>query len=158
MIHDVQVLQLSTLAAGSVLQAVTKLDAARGQGFHLTKLQAAVTFKDHVVGEGPIQWGFAKGPITNAEIQECLSADPQGENDIPDVEHANRRVVPYGIVEPSTATTDFNKIILRTLRWPWRTFAENEQLVFWCKNIDGAALTQDWQVFFTIAAVTEWLM
>ncbi len=118
----------------------------------------AVTFKDKPIGQGPLQYGLVKGPITVAEIAECLGADPQGENDVPDNEQANRRVVPYGVISQIAATGDEEPVVLRTLSWPWRTFAENETLVFWVKNIDGAAFTVDEQVFFTIAAVTEWLM
>ncbi len=155
-IHDVQVLQLSTLAAGSVLTANTKLDAARGQGFKLDKLQLGVTWKDHVAQEGPLQFGLARGPITAAEIAECLNADPQGENDIPAAEQANRRVVPYGLIEAGLNAVPANVPWFRSIRFPWKQFAENETLQFWVKNIDGAALTSDWQIFFTIAAVTDW--
>ncbi len=113
-------------------------------------------FDGKIDGEGLFIVGFSHG-LTAAEIEEALVADPQGENDIPAMEEANRPVYPQWIIGKDGVESfrDRHRQLER-IRYPWKIIPEGVNLQIWIwapsDNLTTGMFVRTQHVW-----VTEWL-
>ncbi len=148
---------LSTLAADAVISAAINIDAGRERGVFLKKFKVAMDWDVKTDGEGPLRWGIASTSLTNAEIAECLIADPQNDNDVPASEQARRKVMTVGVIPRNGAGSSQDRLKLQTVNWPWKKLDEGEGIKFWVMNDDSDALSDLAIVNWAYVAVQEWL-
>ncbi len=140
-IHDTVTVSLSTLAAGGVVLGAIKIDASQQNGFRVKKVRAAVSYEQKDTVKGPIVVGFAASSLTLTEVKECLDADPQGPDDIPAADQANRKVWPVWMMPAATELDNRNIREMVEIYWPYKEVAENVPFQAWAQNIDGSAVS-----------------
>lgn len=87
---------LGAIAAGSALVGNILQDASREHGCRLSKLRWMSEWTGKTAGEGPIWWGFSWG-LTQAEVIDCMTADPQFDIEA-DMVPARRNLVVIGYI------------------------------------------------------------
>lgn len=148
---------LSTLATGAVIGTTLKCDGARNRGVMIEKFIGSVVASGGTAGEGPLRYGLAKSDLTNAEIAEALTADPQDEGDTPAAEQSNRSVLAIGVLPVFGAVDEFDAHKYTDLHWPWKRMPEHEGIKFWVQNLDAGTLTTGVLVEFQSVMVSRWL-
>ncbi len=148
---------VANLATTKVQGQAIAIDGSRTQGVRIKKMMGAVTWEGKTTIEGPLLYGIATIDLSNAEIEEALEADPQGENDQPASDQGNRQVFPLGLIPASVLISAAHTQHYRRWNWPWKTIPEGSGLKFWVQNLDSATLTTGTLVNFSCVIVQEWL-
>lgn len=82
--------------------------------------------------------GFADAELTDAEIQECLEAEPLDSNDNLSLERSHRPVWPIGMMKPEVSDTVRYLSATWSKRW---TFSDDDAYCFFLYNLGAGALT-----------------
>ncbi len=154
-VWDGIVLTLGTLAANTALQAASRIDAARVQGFRILKTEYFIDVVSMTDGEGPIIVGMQHN-LSVAEVAEAILADPQGSKGIasPENEQAMRPVWPLGVVAVDIANQE--KAHWKTVKIGW-SIPEDSTLNWFAFNSDASALTTGGKIFIDAKHFGVWL-
>ncbi len=155
-VHNTFDFSVGGLTAPAVSVATLRIDASRLQGCRIKKWKAQMSFDGKTDGEGIFIVGFSHG-LTNTEILEALQADPQGENDIPAMEEANRPIYPMWVIaKDGVETFRDNHRAFEEVKYPWKTIPEGVDLQLWC-FASSDDLTTGMFIRTAHVWVTEWL-
>ncbi len=157
------VLNLGTLGSKAAIQLNTKIDGSRRQGCKISKVKASFNWKAKTNDEGPILVGLAAN-LSQTEVAEMLTADPQQYEDPGASEEGNRRVFPIWVIpkkgadqwQSTFANQDALGYRMADVGLPSWTLNEDEALTWWAFNADSAALTTGTRLEFTDIIVTTW--
>ncbi len=130
---------LGALGALDVVSFNSKIDSARERGFRVTKMQICSSFSAKTAAEGGIMFGLAV-ELSAAEIEECIEADPQSPNDVPDAEEAMRPVFPLGQAGQAQTSNVLNNGNFYEINLNW-SIPEGAGLDWWYYNMSSGALT-----------------
>ncbi len=162
LVHDERLtITLGALATKAAILVNTPIDALREQGCRLKKVKAWMEYNGHTNTEGPIIVGLAAG-LSNAEIAEALSADPQHWKDISASEEANRRVYPVWVISSngqlsgSSTAVQFEPGRLRNIGVPSWLIIEGEALSWFAFNSFTSDLSTGTIVDIVTTYVTTW--
>ncbi len=128
-------LNLGGLAAGDVISAGGKCDAAREQGFRFVESEYLINVRDKPTNVGPIVFGVAMDQVA-ADVEECIEADPQSRLSSQDEANmrAARMVMPLGLVGHGTTDGAFalrgTEIVKYAGGKGW-SIPEGGQMSFW---------------------------
>ncbi len=136
-LHDVFEIDLTALAAGDAKILNGKVDASLLQGVRIRQMKAAALI-EQTAARGPIEVGFCTG-LSDAEVEECIEADPQGIADVPAVEQANRKVFPVWLFPSSDSLQSQNVQKFREVSFPWKEINEGQSLSAYAYNHDTVA-------------------
>ncbi len=133
---------LGTLADDTVLFG-NLLGSAFGEDIFVISIDGLWGQQNPTLTEGPIEFGFAHGDLSAAEIREALVAELTNPDDIVAREHARRPVRRVGQFNDSSSAgsvIQFNNGNIK--RTPLRFSVGNGfQITTWVFNKSGAALT-----------------
>ncbi len=153
--HHNPSLPLGSLGSQQVISVLMDIDESRENGVMIKQFKASVDIRDKTVNEGPIRVGFSVG-LSDAEIKEALDADPQGANDVPATEQANRKVFPVWTI-PSGLVSSNEIQVLADIHFPWKEIDEGTAVTIWAQNCDSSTLTTGAVITTLISLVQEWL-
>lgn len=153
--HGIAAISLGTLGTNDTISVALTIDGSRDQGIFLKKMKAGFQLNGLTTDDGPLLVGLALA-MSAAEVEEALEADPQGVDDVPASEQANRKVFPIGFFTQGKDPVDADLIPLRRVKFPWKEISEGQNLFMFVHNYGGnmttgAAVTMIW------TAVQEWL-
>lgn len=153
--HEFQNFSVAALATRDVVTSTSVLDASMLHGSQVKMCKAAATVDAHTTNQGPILVGLARG-LSDAEIEECLEADPQKFEDVPAGEEANRAVWPIWFFPPAEETSLRNIMRVSRIPFPFKRREEGTSFVWWAYNLDTISLSAG-AVQIWASWVTEWL-
>ena len=140
--HDEITQALSTLAAGAMISANSRIDASRLQGFRVLKSQYAFILKGLTAEEGPIRVLIGHD-LTNTEAEEAIGADPQRSND-PTSDASARSKRPIFVLNPGVffkdAAGNGNLLIEGEIKLGW-SFPEGTILKYYFENFGLSTMT-----------------
>ncbi len=152
-------LDLGTLAAGDVISTSSSIDAARKQGFRVTKSRIMIEMSGKTAGEGPILMGLACNFANAAAIEAALEDDPQGVN----TQDANRGKGTFLKVLALFMSAPTNIPTTRPLMYEFGygkngwSIPEAEALLYWARNQDTGALTTGTRISISAEHFGVWL-
>ncbi len=147
-------LTLSTLANQTGILSATLIDASRLNGVQIKKMWAALAVLGRTPGEGPILWGFSRNVGTVTQLKEWLEADPQGPSNTAEIKKTESDVFIMGWLDrPDLAAYGGP---LRSVRFPWKSFGEDDQMSIWVFNDSGATLTTGMAIRVETMIAGEW--
>ncbi len=132
-------LTLSTLANQAGILATTVIDASRLNGVQIEKMWSALSILGRTAGEGPILWGYARNVDSATQLQEWLLADPQGPSNSAEIKKTESDVFIMGWL-PRADLTEWGGPLQR-VRFPWKKFGEDDEMMIWAFNDSGSTLT-----------------
>ncbi len=155
-------LTVGALAAQSAASTGTKIDAARLQGVQIKKVKYAVSWTGKTSTEGPIVVGLSKD-ISNTELAEFHTADPQRRNDPDESEQAERAVYPIGVLHeqasaigPEETSIEFTQL-RQLVDFPRWMVYEGSTISVYAFNEDSNTLTAGMIINFWSWFSGEWL-
>lgn len=157
-LREIVTLTLGALAAEDCIATTSKIDASRTEGFRIMRSEIAVAYKGMTQGEGPIEVGMAFNADQD-EIEQCIEADPQGMNDVGQVNlqhQANRPVFPIGVIQAQEVSGKLFEGAFRVFKPTW-SVPEGGLLSWYAYNGDNAALTTGGEVRFFVKHYGVWL-
>ncbi len=152
------IMALSTLAAKVALIGGTIIDGSREQGVRIKDMWLHVGWKGKTVDEGPIVYGIGKDLTSVALLKAYLEADPQGIDDVAELQKlAAMKVMVLGNI--NFASTDSKEQFegMRKIKFPWKDIDEGSDLQVWAFNRDSGALTTGTSLDFEFVINGEWL-
>lgn len=159
-IHDNVAVSLGTLAGTTAISGASKIDNARRSGVQMQKGKTfgSVTYQGKTDGEGPLLFGVAH-TLTDLQIDDTLSADPQGFMDSEKSDDANRPLVVWGLI-PLDGIEDVIAGGMKYHRhfkmFSWK-IREGVGLKYWVWNVTANALQTGTTVRFHMTHVYRWL-
>ncbi len=156
--HEQVSIDVSGLTSNNVVGDVTKIDGARENGVRIKQIKYAARWQQFTTNEGGVQIGLSVGNgITDAEVKEALTADPQSSDDIPDGEQSLRKVFPLFMVPDAVAVGGDDMMQFRAIdRWPFKDIEEGEALKTYAFNTSGSTLTSG-LIKLDMVITGEWL-
>ncbi len=130
---------LGALAAKDAVDAVSKIDASRLNGFRIMKTEYWIDYGNKTTAEGPITVGFAVHH-SEGEVEEAIEADPQNSADMVLNATAKRPVWPLETIPQSGTGSPSDLVPMRSFNPRWSCI-EGKNAFWWAYNRDDAALT-----------------
>ncbi len=137
-VWDVITLTIGALAADTSVNANSKIDGSRIQGFRVLRTEYYAALKGSTSGEGPILL-YLNHDLTVAEADATFAADPQRPKDPTASEAANRPVWPLEIFF-NTAAGNGNVVLKGVKKLGW-SFQEGTILKWSARNMSTSTLT-----------------
>ena len=132
-------LSLQTLADDTGLITTTVIDGNRLNGVRIEKMWSALSFIGHTANEGSILWGYSRNLASVTQLKEWIEADLQGPSNTAEIKKTESDIMIMGWL-PETDKVSMGQG-LRTVRFPWKKFGEDDSMEIWAFNDSGAALT-----------------
>ncbi len=153
-------LDVSSIGANGAVQTGTKIRGSRGQGTRIIRFQYQFMLRGKVAGEGPFIIGFSRANISDSEIADFYTSEPQNAQDVPGIDQVRLDVYPVMIAGISqTVAPNAQPDMLagwRTLKWPWRHLPEGDSLNVHVFN-DGGTPTGSPVVDFYLKIIEEFV-
>ncbi len=133
---------IGALGALDVVTGVSKIDAARLNGFKVIKSEIFANLHGKTANEGPIMFGLACN-MTAAQIEAALEADPQSSVES-DEKGDGQMLKPLGIIGKHVTGGSVDPINFPPSGWSkdvkW-SIIEGQTLLYWVYNMSGSTLT-----------------
>ncbi len=157
-------LTLSTLGALAAISQATKIDASRGNGFRVSKVNIAAQVEGKTAAEGPLIWGLSAN-MTAAQVKAAIEADPQNRT-ADNVRGAGQWLKFLGVIGlnqtegaltgpaggiPSSASMQFMEV---PVNW---SVIEGQNFQLFVYNTFGSALTTGTLIRFYMEIFGVWL-
>ncbi len=158
---DLIIVTPGALATKSAVSTTSKIDSAHDQGVKIKKCFAKMEFRAKTVNEGPLIVGYCADNLTNAEIAEFFTADPQRFEDAGQSDPANRKVMPLWVI-PHIATASApvpqtDSLYLNEVRSPGFEVIEGSLIKWFAYNADTGTLTTGILIVIVAQWLVEWL-
>lgn len=152
---------MATLGAGASIVQSSLIDAARENGFRLTKSRIWITMTGKTAGEGPISFGVAINLPNAASLDNLMNADPQDSKaDISRGQGVFVQVLgKFGLLVTAYPSQDQGLSQMFEISYGKNGWSvpEGRALLVWARNHDSSALTTGTIMEFTAEHFGVWL-